>query len=553
LLHAPSSVSLAQILAMIHAFPHLDEQLPWATMYGDASDWAPTHSLSEIAFDLVNRYIQEQNPELQGKQGVRSREEDAREGRWSLFLPVSNAGNVIPPLKPAQSPARNTRNMTHTQAFGYLRERILMTASPTHITPHQGIKKLYENWETLEAAVKGKRVLAPLNGAEIDGDDRCQNDCGYCHPFRLKKPLAWFTTESHRNMVKGIFGINSDAFIRESGVTGDPFVRRDLHEVYRGLPGKGGVITNGVALFQQDLVDFVLERMIYAIIGIDAIDEESYLNIKLQGKGSPGRFKNVMAVIKKLVDMKALHNSSTLIIPSFLVQKGNYKGVAKLSDELEVMGVDGFQIKNEHFDPTRPMMTEEEIDKAYDLIEALQRRNVNPRYRVMVVQDRAKAHEKAGHSQSARPSPFVQIETTLAAKLRVPFSKCWDSILGGGFTLGPLGPGASAAAEVFMCCHGSFDETIGRIGVTTGDDLEKWVGVNSPARLNAAHGHFPFNECRVCPPASEMINEIVESLVDFYPQFGQSILDETRILVETLYELVEPSWRRVSRSTLNAA
>ncbi len=180
------------------------------------------------------------------------------------------------------------------------------------------MKKVVRN--LYRARVRGETLLEPM-GVTWHTTNACNFHCDYCddgkgHAYPDIGGKAMKTEE-----VKQVLGLARQAvsFLYITG--GEPFIRKDLHEVVRWAREQAkfryiGMVSNGVLIHRQEQT---LRHLDDLAISMDSTDEDRYDKILNVG---PGATREIKAAIKRYSKLAATHgyrfNVSCVAMPDTL-------------------------------------------------------------------------------------------------------------------------------------------------------------------------------------------------------------------------------------------
>jgi sulfatase maturation enzyme AslB (radical SAM superfamily) len=393
-------------------------------------------------------------------------------------------------------------------------------------------------WPHIQALINDPLTKpTAIYNLEIHPADPCQNNCKYCRgelrsATRGNEPML-----SAGHMIHAIeeaYYLNPSLYVRLSGSVGDPLVNPATLEVMKKLNElqiPWGITTNGLRLTEAVLTEMFSLRSTaeFVQVSLDAGSDETYIELKTNDphkKFRPGQgpFTKVISNIQRLVERSENRRQALLsegrkegiVIPIFasvLVQKENYLEIDSLSQQLKALGVNGLQVKMQHFDPRRTMAPED-VNYLYDtLLPAIAERDHEPRiYKFMVVQDKAMAHRKnEGPVADAAQPPLIQIKTR--SELEAVVKQVAERVSQTDFDIcaaAHFGATLAANGTVNSCCN-YFLPTIGSYGQVTNEPGSFTDIMNGEAR-RARLRESPRNKCDICSPTDFFINELVQFL-----------------------------------------
>jgi MoaA/NifB/PqqE/SkfB family radical SAM enzyme/tetratricopeptide (TPR) repeat protein len=433
---------------------------------------------------------------------------------WGLMQATSHLVQLGAPLPAMPNPTPSLPQSDPTSYHevldsgesvrAHLRAEFIMLlrtiTGPYRYAPTKFIKMLREDWSAIRNIVTGKTVSVGPQFVEIHVGEPCNLACIYCRGLRMPcepseegeavrlpegpgatsspgKPEKFLEKAAMLRLLESIYQLNSRAFIRFSGLIGEPLLYRDIEEVFDAVNAKGlrwGLTTNGVYMEGEKLRALLLKAM-YVHVSVDAGTDETYATLK---KGKPGTLEKVLENVRYLAECRP----GPEVIVSFLLQETNYKELLSLANRVKAIGVDTLEIKMQHFD-LRRRMSESAVNEAYDLIDGIRRDLSCTGFRVVVVQKRDEAFRKIRDGQ------------------RISFERCYANLLGLNATIDPRG-------NVQMCCQ-YYQRTLESAGNVESDCLNSiWWH----KRLNTALQCDPRGHCISCSPSDEFINRFVQFL-----------------------------------------
>lgn len=175
-------------------------------------------------------------------------------------------------------------------------------------------------------------------------------------------PNNLFDIESMKKLIAGILGykkIGKDyenggdrefrvENVSFSGITGEPMVAKEaiLYAIdtlsKAGL--RVGMFTNGTLLTEE--THETILKMAYVLISVDAGNNETYSNLKCNGKNL-NVLDKVFDNIKQLAEKKKLCNSNLDINIGYIINQYNYNEILKSATKLKGLGVHYFRIKTD--------------------------------------------------------------------------------------------------------------------------------------------------------------------------------------------------------------
>ncbi len=201
--------------------------------------------------------------------------------------------------------------------------------------------------------------------------------------------------------------------------------------------------------------------------------------------GSEGDYTLVMNNIKDLVQLRnaSQPKSKLIVTASFLLDPENYHDIEKFAADAVAAGVDSVEFKMEHYD-TRRLMTTEQIDQAYRMIENAMWRHRKSRTKIRMLHDRDTA-----------------LEMILKGTAKFDITRCWVGILG-WLSYAPN-------AIVYLCCqyYGPMLPQVGNLNSSSIKDV-----MLSPKRLSVLELD-PRDHCVACAPSDFHINKIIDNMM----------------------------------------
>jgi MoaA/NifB/PqqE/SkfB family radical SAM enzyme len=310
-------------------------------------------------------------------------------------------------------------------------------------------------------------------------------------------------------MVDDAFKKNRRVFVRLSGSIGDPLLNPATFALIQWMNRhhvSWGITDNGLTLPERYVKELLSAEWIQ--ISLDAGSNRTYVELKQNRRyedhpGDP--FDRVLRNIGRLVHARRRYHASSKIIVSMLVQRENFLEIDQVSRLVKSIGVDGYQIKMQHFDERR-QMAPEQIDHLFDaIIPHVVERDQDRHYKVMIVQDKKTAHAK-------NEGQLIQLVTREALERAQPYTPidfpfCRSQLINAV---------ASAAGQLEPCCH-YFMETLDSWGNIAEMGLDEiWT---SSRRIGILLTD-PRGICRECPPTDLFLNRFfhfLEKCARFYP------------------------------------
>lgn len=153
-----------------------------------------------------------------------------------------------------------------------------------------------------------------------------------------------------------------------SGITGEPMVSKEaILYAIDTLSSNGlrvGMFTNGTLLTEE--THNIILKMAYVLISIDAGNEQTYSNLKCDGKNLK-MLNKVFNNIKALSEKKKIYNSNLDINVGYIINQYNYNEIFELAEKLKGLGVHYFRIKTDI--ASEMIMNEEQVKEAKKQIE----------------------------------------------------------------------------------------------------------------------------------------------------------------------------------------
>lgn len=358
--------------------------------------------------------------------------------------------------------------------------------------PAKFARLLREDWKAIRSLIEGRDITVPPQFVELHVGHPCNLNCSYCRGKLREKPDdEVFLGQRHiANTVKEIYRTNPNAFIRFSGLIGEPLLHADLVEIFEMMGKKGearwGITTNGIRMEGPRLLRSLLKAK-HVHVSVDAGSNETYRTLK--GGGHAPTFDKVIHNITELAKMKSEVSSETKIVASFLLQTENYRELPGLALALKKASVDSIEVKMQHFDSRRGM-SEDQVNEAYQIIGRVQRELSDEKFHVVVVQTQSQAVDKI--RLDAHP---------------IRFEKCYANLLGLSPTIDPTG-------NVQMCCQ-YYQRTLGAVGSIKQKTFDAiWNGRQRQSALK----QNPCDHCINCSPSDDFVNRFVQFLKDAYRQ-----------------------------------
>jgi len=374
-------------------------------------------------------------------------------------------------------------------------------------------------WDLLKQIVQGADIVAAPSYIEIHPAEPCQLNCQFCRgELRdVPKRQAMMAREHLLQLIDSLYALNPQAFLRFSGVIGEPLLHPHVVEVfervnsYRSLAW--GLTTNGLLLDKPGVISALWSAK-FAHISIDAGSDATYQRLK---KGRPGDFEQVMANLETLAHGRAAASSRVEVVASLLLQSDNFREIPALSQRLKHVGVDTLEIKMQHFDARRGMR-HAEVEEAYRLIDAVRQADEGPGYRIVKVQDIQEALAKV--APDARP---------------IDFPVCYANRLGLNATVDPTG-------GLQTCCQ-YYQATLG----CQGQIHDGFVAIWGSEQRRRTLLKDPRRHCVNCSPSDEFVNRFVACLQRAY-EYDPTILTwvEATLLVEADLAQRGPARTRVT-------
>ena len=354
-----------------------------------------------------------------------------------------------------------------------------------------------EDWPAIRRVVTGKEVSVKPQFIEIHVGHPCNLSCSYCRD-ELRKDVPGKEQRLSRNrllkVINSIWELNKGAFVRFSGLIGEPLVHREIVDVFEAANARGlrwGLTTNGI-LMKGDGLRTALLSAKYIHVSVDAGSDETYQHLK---RGKPGDFENVINNIALLREARGRIGEGPEIVVSFLLQEENYSELRSLAERAKAIAVDSLEVKMQHFDARR-MMSRKAVAEVYDAIDQMSRDLSDDKFRIIVVQGRDEAFRKI--QPDAQP---------------ISFKKCYAGLLGLNHTIDPAG-------TVWACCQ-YYQKTLGSFGNIKEKSLESiWTGPVRRTKLEVN----PTGVCVNCSPSDEFVNKFVHFLQEAHER-DDSFLD----------------------------
>lgn len=371
-----------------------------------------------------------------------------------------------------------------------------------HFLRSKHLQVILRNWEVIRELVADPDLthitIPPPSYVEIHPDDHCQNDCVYCRggPREIPTQQTRISTDHILRIIADAHERNPLAFVRLSGTIGEPLLHPGIVRVFDALNDpqmRWGLTTNGLS-FPSSAME-ALMRAEWIQISLDAGSNDTYIALKKSPSfrpppNEPLPFDQVLTNVHRLVALRNAKGSKVGIFVSFLVQTANYEELPSLSRELKRIGIDGLQIKVQHFDANRRMPTAT-IDDFFLRVLPVTQRDQVPGYSIMVLQTRDEAHHKN--------SGLIQLNAG-SQRASVPSHTCYTGLLGNL---------AVGRGKLWPCCQ-YFGRTLGAIGDITSDGLENW---NTPAH-HAVFRQDAIARCDDCSPSDQLLNAFVDLIVE---------------------------------------
>ncbi len=387
-----------------------------------------------------------------------------------LFLPQNDSS--------CDKPRRNKAHLRYEFA-----ENLRIIRGSYRYAPTKFIKLLREDWQAVCQIVKKQPVTLTPQYVEIHVEEHCNLSCFHCRGELRKVPNReekFLPAPELKCLIDEIQTLNNKAFIRFSGLIGEPFIHPNIIELFNYTSQKGlrwGVTTNGVKMAGE--VINALMNADYVHISLDAGSNKTYQELK---NGMPNDFDTVLQNVKDFLRQRESCASMPQLIVSVLLQNENISELQSISQHLKEIGVDSLEIKMQHFDKRR-RMSKEIVEEAYSVIEDVRRLD-DGGFRVVVVQTKEQAFNKIRKSKG-----------------NITFSKCYANELGLNATVDPDG-------NLQTCCQ-YYQETLGKQGSLTELGFSQvWRGESRTKIL----GLDPRYICVNCSPSDEFVNKFVSFL-----------------------------------------
>ncbi len=365
-----------------------------------------------------------------------------------------------------------------------LTKLLRMVTGNYRYAPAKFVRLLRESWSDIRSVVEDRAVNVSPQFVEIHLGHPCNLNCQYCRGTLREKPAneVFLPKEQISRVLEDIYRMNPRAFVRFSGVIGEPLLHPDIVDILEPMAREHAtcfaLTTNGVRLKGPRLLKALL-RSKYVHISVDAGNKDDYRTLK---GGGADTFGVVMQNVETFARARDNSASNAEIVVSFLIQQENFAELPELAQRLKAAKVNSLEIKMQHFDARR-RMRQTTVDDAYQVVEDVQRDLSDETFHVIVVQSRDQALEKASDSQPVR------------------FPKCYANLLGMSTTVDPAG-------NVQMCCQ-YYQRTLGSIGNIADDNFAQvWTGTQRVAALERK----PCDHCQSCSPSDEFINRFVHFL-----------------------------------------
>lgn len=354
---------------------------------------------------------------------------------------------------------------------------------PYRYSPTKFRHLLREDWPIIKRIVRGEddSLRAP-SFVEIHPSEPCNLSCQFCRGQLREVPRVqkFLEDELLEKTIWDVYQLNSNAFIRFSGIIGEPLLHRSIVDAFKlanSLEGLSwGLSTNGLLLHGENILGALMGAS-YVHVSMDAGTDDTYRKLK---NGKIGDWERVYSNLDRLVQERDKHESSMQVIVSFLLQAENFRELPILNERLKSIQVDELEIKMQHYD-NRRTMSKSDVREAYRTIAQLPKPDDSENYRVFVVQSEEEALRKlSGTTQ------------------KIGFSRCYAGKLGLCGTVDPAG-------GLQSCCQ-YYQGTLGQQG-TTETGLDRiWYGEDRRRILE----RDPRNCCTNCSPSDEFVNVFVE-------------------------------------------
>ena len=376
-------------------------------------------------------------------------------------------------------------------------ERLHTVTGPYRYAPTKFVQMFKEDWPAIRSVVTGKEVSVKPQFIEIHVGHPCNLSCSYCRD-ELRKDVPGKQQRLSRNrllkVIDSIRELNNGAFVRFSGLIGEPLVHREIVDVFEAANARclgWGLTTNGI-LMKGDGLQTALLGARYVHVSVDAGSDETYQHLK---RGKPGDFEIVINNIALLREARERIGKGPEIVVSFLLQEENYSELRSLAERVKAIAVDSLEVKMQHFDERR-MMSQKAVAEVYDAIDQMSRDLSDDKFRIIVVQGRDEAFRKI--QPDAQP---------------ISFKKCYAGLLGLNHTIDPAG-------TVWACCQ-YYQNTLGSLGNIKEKSLESiWTGPVRRTKLKVN----PTGVCVNCSPSDEFVNKFVHFLQEAHER-DDSFLD----------------------------
>lgn len=356
-------------------------------------------------------------------------------------------------------------------------------SSPYRYSSAKYLPLIREKWPDIRLLLEGHEVRAVGSYFEIHLAEPCQLSCGYCRgELRdVPKGQAMMNSDQALRLIDEIAALNPRAFLRFSGVIGEPLLHRHAADVFARANAHSlrcGLTTNGLLLNKPGLAPQLLHAE-FVHVSLDAGCDATYRHLK---KGQAGDFHRVVANLGELARLRTAAASHVRLVTSVVLQSENYREIPILSPLLKETGVDVLEVKMMHFDPRRGMAAEE-VHDAYRLLAEVRLSDEDAAFRIVEVQTEEEALAKL------YPDPRS-----------VDFPTCFAGRLGLNTTISPR-------SEVQSCCQ-YYQPTLGVIGRLEDGFASVWTSQQREAVLSGD----PRTKCVNCSPSDQFINQFVDFL-----------------------------------------
>jgi pyruvate-formate lyase-activating enzyme len=307
-------------------------------------------------------------------------------------------------------------------------------------------------------------------------------------------------------IVTEIHSLNSKAFIRFSGLIGDPLRPSYIAAVFECVSQAGlewGVTTNGLGDRSRNIPEELYQSLMnanYVHVSLDAGTDETYRRLK---RGRTGDFDTVLKHVTEILQRRELRRKDfhrrqdrdvePAVVVSVLLQPENFRELLAISQRVKDMGVDSVEIKMQHFHADR-RMSEREVKEAYRVIDEVRQLD-DGRFCVVVVQSEDQAIGKVRGND-----------------VSITFSRCYANELGLNATVDPAG-------NLQTCCQ-YYQGTLGPQGCATklgfgqvwSSDERRATLRRDPREILSDRQDQYQRRCTNCSPSDEFVNRFIDFL-----------------------------------------